>query len=214
MKGNARIASRPGEALRVFGEGEVVNGTYTLQGRRFQVRRGSVRLVGDRELDPVLDVEARLPTGDIVAIVDVTGRLSSPIVRLRSEPERSEQDVLAYLLFGRPADEVGASQSGAMDAAAARLVAGVAERELRELLGDAMPVDSIEIGADDEGNTSELGFGKYLQPNLYLRYVHVLGDEPADRVGVEYRVNDLISVGSSVSTTGDAGLDLILRHDF
>ena len=77
-----------------------------------------------------------------------------------------------------------------------------------------MPVDSIEIGADDEGNTSELGFGKYLQPNLYLRYVHTLGDEPADRVGVEYRVNDLISVGSSVSTTGDAGLDLILRHDF
>ncbi|MCR9096220.1 MAG: translocation/assembly module TamB domain-containing protein [bacterium] len=214
VKGNARIASRPGEALRVFGEGEVVNGTYTLQGRRFQVRRGSVRLVGDREVDPVLDVEARLPTGDIVAIVDVTGRLSSPIVRLRSEPERSEQDVLAYLIFGRPADEVGASQSGAMDAAAARLVAGVAERELRELLGDAMPVDSIEIGADDEGNTSELGFGKYLQPNLYLRYVHVLGDEPADRVGVEYRVNDLISVGSSVSTTGDAGLDLILRHDF
>ena len=214
VKGNARLASRPGEPLRVFGEGEVVHGTYTLQGRRFQVRRGSVQLVGDREVDPVLDIEARLPTSDIVAIVDVTGRLSSPIVRLRSEPARSEQDVLAYLLFGRPAEEVGASQSGSMNAAAARLVAGVAERELRDLLGDAMPVDSIEIGADDEGNTSELGFGKYLQPNLYFRYVHVLGDEPADRVGVEYRVNDLISVGSSVSTTGDAGLDLILRHDF
>lgn len=214
VKGDARLVSRPGETLRVFGEGEVVHGTYTLQGRRFQVRRGSVQLVGDRDVDPVLDIEARLPTGDIVAIVDVTGRLSSPVVRLRSEPARSEQDVLAYLLFGRPADEVGASQSGSMNAAAARLVAGVAERELRDLLGDAMPVDSIEIGADDEGNTSELGFGKYLQPNLYLRYVHVLGDEPADRVGVEYRVNDLISVGSSVSTTGDAGLDLILRHDF
>ncbi len=214
VKGSARLSSRPGEALRVFGEGEVVHGTYTLQGRRFQVRRGSVQLVGDRDVDPVLDIEARLPTGDIVAIVDVTGRLSSPIVRLRSEPSRSEQDVLSYLLFGRPAEEVGASQSGSMNAAAARLVAGVAERELREVLGDAMPVDSIEIGADDEGNTSELGFGKYLQPNLYLRYVHTLGDEPADRVGVEYRVNDLISVGSSVSTTGDAGLDLILRHDF
>lgn len=214
VEGRARLSSKPGEPLRVFGEAEVVNGTYTLQGRRFRVRRGSVRLVGDREIDPVLDIEAHYPVDDITAIVDISGRLSAPIIRLSSEPSRSEQDVLSYLLFGRPADEIGGAQGGSMDAAAARLFAGVAERELREVLGDAMPVDSIEIGADDEGNTSELGFGKYLRPNLYLRYVHVLGDEPADRLGVEYRVNDLFSVGSSVSTTGDAGLDLILRHDF
>ncbi|MEZ4352827.1 MAG: translocation/assembly module TamB domain-containing protein [Myxococcota bacterium] len=214
VEGDARIVKPPGERLRIRGEARVANGTYTFQGRRFAVRRGRVLLPGDAQLDPVLDIEARHPVADIVAIVEVTGRLSSPIVRLDSEPSRSEQDVLAYLLFGRPASEIGAAQNTRFGAAAARLVAGVAEQELREVLGDAMPVDSIEIGADAEGNTSELGFGKYLGPNLFFRYVHVLGDEPADRVGVEYRVNDQISVGSSVSTTGDAGVDLILRHDF
>ncbi|HKK51970.1 MAG TPA: translocation/assembly module TamB domain-containing protein, partial [Myxococcota bacterium] len=86
--------------------------------------------------------------------------------------------------------------------------------QLREVLGDAMPVDTIEIGADEEGRTSELGFGKYLSRNLFFRYVHILGDEPSDQVSLEYRLNDSFSVGSSVSTTGDAGLDLIFRRDF
>ena len=214
VEGDARVVKLPGEAVRIRGEARVVNGTYTFQGRRFRVQRGRVLLTGDQRLDPVLDVEARLPVAEIVAIVEISGRLSSPVVRLRSEPPRSDQDVLAYLLFGRPADEVGAAGGTRFEAAAARLVAGVAERELREVLGDAMPVDAIEIGADEEGNTSELGFGKYLSRNLYFRYVHVLGDEPADRVGAEYRLNDNFSIGSSVSTTGEAGLDLILRHDF
>lgn len=214
VQGQARVTKQPGEPTRLRGEANVVNGTYTFQSRRFRVRRGSVRLTGAERLDPVLDIEAHLSVKDIVAIVEVSGRLSAPTVRLTSSPERSEQDVLAYLIFGRPASEVGAAQSERFDAAATRLVAGVAEHELREILGDAMPVDSIEIGADDEGATSELGFGKYLGPDLFIRYVHVLGDEPADRVGVEYRLNDLFSVGSSVSTTGDAGVDLILRHDF
>lgn len=214
VEGEARVLKIPAGPLRVQGEARVVNGIYTFQGRRFRVRRGRVLLTGDERLDPVLDIEARLPVADIVAIVEVSGRLSSPIVRLGSEPRRSEQDVLAYLLFGRPADQVGAAGGTRFEAAAARLVAGVAERELREVLGDAMPVDTIEIGADEEGRTSELGFGKYLSRNLFFRYVHILGDEPSDQVSLEYRLNDSFSVGSSVSTTGDAGLDLIFRRDF
>ena len=212
--GRARLRKDAGERLRMTGEARVVNGTYVFQGRNFNVRRGRVTLTGDARLDPVLDVEARHPVADIVAIVELSGRLSAPIVRLTSDPPRSDQDVLAYLLFGRPASSVTAAGDSRFGAAAARLVAGVAERELREVLGDAMPVDSIEIGADAEGNTNELGFGKYLSPNLFFRYVRVLGDEPTDRVGVEYRVNDSLSIGSSVSTAGDAGLDLIFRSDF
>ena len=214
VEGDAKILKRPEETTRIVGEARVASGTYTFQGRAFEVRRGRVQLTGDERLDPLVDVEARLPVADILAIVELSGRLSAPIVRLRSDPPLPDQDVLSYLLFGRAAEEVAAAGNSRFGAAAARLVAGVAEKELRGVLGDAMPVDSIEIGADAEGNTSEVGFGKYLSPNLFFRYVHVLGDEPSDRVGVEYRVNDTLSVGSSVSTTGDAGLDLILRHDF
>lgn len=214
VEGTARATKRPDEALRLQAEARVANGTYTFQGRTFLVRRGRVTLTGDERLDPVLDVEARLPVSDIVAIIELTGRLSSPIIRLSSDPPRSDQDVLSYLLFGRSADEVTVAGNTRFEAAAARLVAGVAEQELRDVLGDAMPVDSIEIGADTEGNTSEFGFGKYLSPKLFIRYLHVLGDEPSDRVGIEYRLSDVLSLGSSVSTTGETGLDLIFRHDF
>jgi autotransporter translocation and assembly factor TamB len=214
IAGDARVTQKPSAPLRIMGEARVVNGTYTFQGRLFRVRRGRVLLTGDQRLDPILDVEARLPVDDIVAIIELSGRMSAPIIRLTSEPPRSDQDVLAYLLFGRPADQVTGAGNTRFDAAAARLVAGVAESELREVLGDSMPVDSIEIGADAEGNTSEIGFGKYLSQNLFFRYVHILGDEPADRIGVEYRLNDAFSVGSRVSSTGDAGLDLIFRRDF
>jgi translocation and assembly module TamB len=214
VEGQAQLSKRPFETLRVLGEARVANGSYTFQGRRFEVRRGRLLLTGDESFDPVVDVEARLPVAEIVAIIEISGRLSAPIIRLSSEPKRSEQDVLAYLLFGRPADEVAGSAGTRLDAAAARLVAGVAMQEMGEIMGDAMPIDSIEIGANAEGATSEIGFGKYLSRNLYFRYVHILGDEPAERVGLEYRLNEKFSIGSSVTTTGDAGLDLILRHDF
>jgi autotransporter translocation and assembly factor TamB len=214
VEGDVRLVKKPFESWRIRGEARVVNGSYTFQGRRFDVRRGRLLFTGEENIDPVLDVEARLPVADIVAIIEISGRLSSPIIRLSSEPSRSDQDVLAYLLFGRPADEVSGTANSRFDAAAARLVAGVAEQELREVLGDAMPIDSIEIGANAEGGTSEIGFGKYFGRNIFFRYVHILGDEPADRVGIEYRLNDQFSVGSSVTTTGDAGLDLIFRHDF
>ncbi len=214
VEGEARLVKPRFESLRIHGQARVVNGTYRFQGRRFQVRRGTVQFTGDERLDPILDIEAYLRVSTIVAIIEVTGRLSSPIIRLQSEPSMPERDVLAYLFFGRPADEIGAANNSAFDAAAARLAAGVAEQELQDLLGDAMPIDTIEIEADEMGNTSGVGFGKYVGPRLFLRYVHVLGDEPADRVGVEYRINETFSIGSSVSSTGDTGLDLILRHDF
>jgi autotransporter translocation and assembly factor TamB len=214
VEGDVRATRRPGEPLRLRGEANVVNGTYSFQGRQFRVRRGTVRLAGDEQVDPLLDVEAHRRVREIVAIVEVSGRLSSPVIRLRSEPDLPERDVLSYLVFGRPAEEVGAAQEANFDAAAAQLAAGVAEQELHEVLGDAMPIDTIEIEADESGETSEVGFGKYIGPDLYVRYLHVLGDEPADQVGVEYRLNENFSIGSSVSTTGDTGLDLILRHDF
>jgi autotransporter translocation and assembly factor TamB len=214
VEGDVRATRRPGEPLRLRGEANVVNGTYSFQGRQFRVRRGTVRLAGDEQVDPLLDVEAHRRVREIVAIVEISGRLSSPVIRLRSEPDLPERDVLSYLVFGRPAEEVGAAQEANFDAAAAQLAAGVAEQELHEVLGDAMPIDTIEIEADESGEPSELGFGKYIGPDLYVRYLHVLGDEPADQVGVEYRLNENFSIGSSVSTTGDAGLDLILRHDF
>ncbi len=214
VEGEVSAVQEPGQPLRFIGETNVANGTFVFQGKRFLVRRGRVRMAGDERGDPLLDIEAVLPLRDILAFVVVEGRLSDPIVRLRSEPARSEQDVLSYLLFGRPASEVEAAQGGAFSAAATAVVAGVAERELREMLGDAMFIDTIEIGANNAGETESLGVGRYIGPDVFIRYVHLLGDKPADRAEIEYRINSLFSVGSSASMTGDTGLDLIIRHDF
>jgi autotransporter translocation and assembly factor TamB len=214
VEGEVAAVQEPGQPLRFIGETNVANGTFVFQGKRFLVRRGRVRMAGDERGDPLLDIEAVLPLRDILAFVIVEGRLSDPIVRLRSEPARSEQDVLSYLLFGRPASEVEAAQGGAFSAAATAVVAGVAERELREMLGDAMFIDTIEIGANNAGETESLGVGRYIGPDVFIRYVHLLGDKPADRAEIEYRINSLFSIGSSASMTGDTGLDLIIRHDF
>jgi len=164
--------------------------------------------------DPLIDVEAEYRVSDITAIIYASGRVSNPVIRLGSEPDRDEADVLSYLIFGRPASELEPSQGGNVNVAAARLAVGVADSELRAILGESMPLDVIELHVSEQGEAEEFEVGKYVTSDLMLRYGRLLGDRPGDKIGIEYRFDARWSVESSITDTGDAGVDLFWRYDY
>jgi autotransporter translocation and assembly factor TamB len=189
-------------------------GSYRFRGRRFELRRGSATFDGRPVPDPLLDIEAAHRVKDVTVVARITGRASDPTVRLRSEPELPEKDVLAYLLFGRSSDQVASSQQAALQSAAAGLAAGLALTEVETVLGRDLPVESVDIRVEEDGSLGELGVSGRLTERLSVRYGRTLGVDSEDQVGAEIRLAPRWSLQSDVTSSGNAGADLIWNLDY
>lgn len=214
LTGDLALRKEPLQPAAVVGRAQVVRGTYRFQGKRFDVRRGTATFDGGVGIDPLLDVEAAHPVRDATILVFVSGRASSPELRIGSEPAMSESDALAYLFLGRPADQLGAGQREGLNDAAAALASGVAAAQVGDLIARALPVDTLDVGIDETGRPSDVSVGKYVTDRLFVRYGRNLGPQPEDEVRLEMRIDDHWSVGADASTDDSAGADVIWSLDY
>ncbi len=214
VAGWARIEKRTLEPMRISGDLTTRRGTVRVVGKRFRLRRGEAILDGASDPDPVLDIEAIHPVADIVVVAYVTGRASEPILRLESEPELPEDEVVSYLFFGRPSSQLGASEQGSVSLAAAGLAAGMALDELRDVFGHDLPIDTIDVRIQEGDEPSRVEVGKYVAKDVFVRYGHTFGSEPVDEVGVSYRINENWRLESTTSSDAAAGADLYWTIDY
>lgn len=214
VHGEVALHKQPFEAPLYTGGLELVRGSYVFQRKRFEVRRGSARFVGSREPDPRIDIEAAHRVRDVTILLFLTGTASAPEVRIASEPPLSESDALAYLLLGRPAEELGAGSGPGLEAAAAQLAAGAALGEVSGLLRDALPLDTIDVKIAEDGNGGEVRVGKYVTDRVFVRYGQAFGAEPEEEVEVELRLTPNWSLQSEITSDENAGADLIFQWEY
>jgi translocation and assembly module TamB len=215
VTGVLRLEKNPGDSLRISGQVDTVRGTYRFQGKRFDIRRGAVSFEGSATPDPLLDIEATHRVRDITIVIVLSGRASDPIVTLSSEPTMSEDDVLSYLFFGRSTSQLGSKQpTGNLDRAATALAAGIALQEASRLVEDALPVDTIDVRIEEDGSSGDVGVGKYLTNDLFVRYERGFGTTATDGVRIEMRLNDQWSVETEASSDESAGADLVWSFDY
>lgn len=146
---------RENQDLAMFGSLQAVRGTYTVVGRQFQVVGGNLIFVGTPGVNPGLNIQAvnRLRTADgnrLTIDATVTGTLVSPRVQLSSdEASVGQEDLLSYLLTGRPSYAIGSGQSAQVQGAAAVLggAATIGLSTLSNRLGNAM-AQSLGLGLD------------------------------------------------------------------
>lgn len=215
IHGNLRLHKDPLQDAVLIGSAEVVRGRYTFQTKRFDVRSGTATWDGGTALDPLLDVVAAHPVGDVTVLVYLTGRASAPTIRLGSEPAGlSESDALSYLFLGRPADQLGSEEQRGLESAAAGLAAGVAATQAAQLITQALPLDTVDVRMNEQGRPAELKVGKYVTDRIFVRYGRTLGPDPQDEVRVELRLSPHWSVGTEVSSDDSAGADVIWSLDY
>jgi translocation and assembly module TamB len=136
-----------GEQFVAQGSIRILGGRVPVVGRVFRVDRGVVRFGGDDPADPALDIDAAYDASDGTEIfVHVGGRAQSPKLALRSNPPKSESELLAILAFGGspittqaatlgPPPPAGPSAYTAGRTAATGLGAGVLANGINQLLG-------------------------------------------------------------------------------
>jgi len=175
MRGELRVRAVPGREITGSGKLEV-DGRYRAYGQDLQVTRGNLIFNNGPVSDPLLDVRAerRIEAEDITAGVDVTGRASSPQVRVWTDPSTDDSQALSYLVLGRSAASLTSAEGRQLDAAAAALNAG--GDLLASQLGSRLGFDNAGITQSRVLGGSVLGFGKQISPRLYVGFgVSLLG---------------------------------------
>ncbi|RZT95306.1 translocation/assembly module TamB domain-containing protein [Rivibacter subsaxonicus] len=166
LAGEIRLTA-PRNALRATGEIRTESGRFEAYGQRLTIERGVISFAGD-VANPLLDIEAIRPNLDDRVGVRVTGTVNAPRIRLFSEPEKPDTEVLALLITGRPYDSLGGTDMLIMQRAALALLAG--EGGAGGLFR-TMGFDTFSVSQSDGATRDTIvAIGRQLSDRVYVGY--------------------------------------------
>lgn len=205
------------------GADPVITGTMSLRrgwldfsGRRFDLTRGSITFDRLSANNPLLDIRAEYETGDgVTAIIAVSGRGEAPVISLQSSPELPSEDVMALVLFGKPAQELGPVETLQIAEALASLsgVGPFGGQGVTGRLRQALRLDLFNIDPDLENGGGALTVGKYVTDGVFISATQDAQGRNGS-VRVEYEVTDNISVETELAQDGDQTVSANWKRDF
>ncbi|WP_375381459.1 translocation/assembly module TamB domain-containing protein [uncultured Sphingomonas sp.] len=159
---------------QVTGRLEVVRGTYSFNGKKFELNRGIVTFHGGALADPDIDIQATVATTDITVILNITGTGLHPQIAFTSTPTLPQDEVLSRLLFGTSPGNLSAIQAIEL-ASALNGLRGSSGGGLNPLgkLRSATGLDKLTLVSADAttGQKQGLAAGKYITRNIYVEIV-------------------------------------------
>lgn len=187
----------------------VQKGRYRAYGQRLEIRKGELLFTGNLRV-PALEIEAIRPLPDVVAGIRVTGDGEEPIVSLFSEPAMPEEDVLSWVVLGRPIGE-SSGQDGSLLASSALLLGLRGGEELTGKVAERLGITQFEVGTVGQSGSTDVFASGYLSPDLFLRY-QTGTDNPAHALMLRYR---LLSKLYLEATSGlENAIDLLYTMEF
>nr|WP_295666279.1 translocation/assembly module TamB domain-containing protein [Sphingomonas sp.] len=161
-------------APQVVGRIQIVRGTYTFSGKRFDISGGDIRFDGGVLTDPQIAIVASTTTNGVTVNINITGSAQSPSIAFTSTPSLPQDEVLSRLLFGSSVTNLSATEAIQL-AAALNSLRGSGGGGLNPLgkLRSATGFDRLRIlGADEAtGRGTSLAAGKYLTNNIYVEII-------------------------------------------
>ncbi len=193
------------DILRLWGEVRTIRGSYTFQGRRFDIQRdGRIRFIGTDEIDPLLDVEARRLISGVEAFIKIQGTMRQPELSFRSNPPLEEADVLSLIIFNQPINELGEGQQASLAQRAGDLAGGYLASGLARSIGSALNLSEFELKAVDENSSGpSVTLGQQVGKNLFFRVRQAFGEAQATEFILEYQIADFLRLqGTAAETSG------------
>lgn len=194
----------------ILGTGAIVikDGKYNAYGQKLTVDNGQILFSGGAIDNPQLDVKAIRTGENFVAGLHVQGAANNPQITLFSEPAMSQDNVLSYIVLGRPLGEASATDAALLASAATGL--GIdGGNQIGERIASTFGLDNVSI-AGSGGDDTALQVGKYLSPKLYLGYgIGIF--EPVSTVIMRYTLSKIWSLKAESGT--ESSVDLLYTHE-
>ena len=206
VAGNLNVRQQENGTNLTYGELEIVSGQYTMYGRTLQIRQGKLLFFGAYD-NPALDIRATREVEAATVGVLMNGTLKNINSQLFSTPALSDGDIISIMVTGKPISEIGQGESTSVVDAIANLGLSRSQgltNQVREQLG----LDTLAITNTGNINDSILTIGKYLTPDLFIRYGIGLFDQQS-KLALDYTLTERITLQAE---TGEyQSVDVIYR---
>ena len=158
--------------------------------------------------NPDLDIRAVRKGSDYEAGIHLSGPANNPQALLFSVPAMSQENVLSYIILGRPLGQASSSDAAMLASAATSL--GVSNgNAISEQIAGTFGLDSVEFSGEDP-DTAAVQIGKYLSPKLYVGYgIGIF--EPVSTVQLRYTLSKIWTLQAESGT--HSGVDLLYIHE-
>jgi translocation and assembly module TamB len=176
LSGRIKVKQEPGQEMQFFGQVEPVpgRGGLDMYGRSFTLTEGEITLNGPATAT-TLDVTAQyqVPTqgggGDDAGVlidVNATGRTDSLKLDFSAEPSMSQDDIISYIITGRPASDNPLADQGS-GTSGGEMAVGALTGALAGQAGEKLGFDVFQIRQNGAQGLT-LTAGRYLASKLFV----------------------------------------------
>jgi translocation and assembly module TamB len=186
----------------ILGEADLIRGTLSFSGQRFDVTRGHIQFTGQRPPNPRIDIVASADIKDVTVNINVSGSANNPQIAFTSSPALPQDEIMARILFGGSATEISALQAVQLASSLNTLRGGGGGLNPLGKLRSAGGFDRLRIlGADDTtGRGTALAAGFYVSDDIYLEIITDARGFTATQI--EIALSKALSILSQVGTSG------------
>jgi translocation and assembly module TamB len=198
----------------VRGRAEVVRGTYTFAGKRFDLDSGTIQFDGGALSDPQISISASTTVESVTATITITGTGQNPQIAFSSTPVLPQDEILSRLLFGSSVTDLSATEAIQLAAALNSLRGAGGGLNPLGKLRSAVGIDRLRIlGADEaSGRGTALAAGKYITKNIYVEIITDARGFTATQL--EVALSKGLSLLSSTGSFGGSNASVRYKRDF
>jgi len=189
--GDLNIRQTIGGSNLTYGELNILDGSYKMYGQTLDIRQGKFLFFGAYD-NPAVDIRAVREVDNLTVGVLMNGTLKNINSQLYSTPALPDNDIVAVLVTGRPFSSIGAGDGDALLGSIAKL--GIKRSQgLTNQIRDKLGLDALAVESEGDINNSVLTIGKYITPEIFVRYgVGLFDSQP--KVSVDYSISDRIKL--------------------
>ncbi|HEX8468526.1 MAG TPA: translocation/assembly module TamB domain-containing protein [Allosphingosinicella sp.] len=186
----------------ILGEADLVRGTFSFSGQRFDVNRGHIQFTGQRPPNPRIDIVASADIKDVTVNINVSGSANNPQIAFTSNPGLPQDEIMARILFGGSVSEISALQAVQLATSLNSLRGGGGGLNPLGKLRSSTGLDRLRIlGADDTtGRGTSIAAGFYVSDDIYLEIITDARGFTATQI--EIALSKALSILSQVGTSG------------
>lgn len=215
LTGDLKVAQDK-QGLGLNGQITIPEGRFHAYGQDLIVRKGELLFSGPPD-QPYLNIEAiRNPDAtenNVIAGVRVTGAADEPKAEIFSDPVKSQQEALSYLLRGEGLGD-GKSDGQSDSAAMTSMLIGLGVAQSGQVvgkIGETFGVSNLALDTQGVGDSSQVVVSGYVLPGLQVKYGVGIFDSLAT-LTLRYRLMPKLYL-EAVSGV-DQALDLLYQFEF